>query len=140
MRPATLSEPWIIVENFHQSAGLVMGMMNLAMRSECFLKTAGLSRVRTSCMKSKRSSKDKFWLTVWNMITGKKDIHEEFVPDLLGGIVRITMTAEEEYGPADDGLYYDCSQVRRRERKLTFIPYYAWANRNEGEMTVWVND
>ena len=47
---------------------------------------------------------------------------------------------EEEYGPADDGLYYDCSQVRRRERKLTFIPYYAWANRNEGEMTVWVND
>lgn len=42
--------------------------------------------------------------------------------------------------PADDGLYYDCSQVRRRERKLTFIPYYAWANRNEGEMTVWVND
>ena len=73
-------------------------------------------------------------------LAGKKDIHEEFVPDLLGGIVRITMTAEEEYGPADDGLYYDCSQVRRRERKLTFIPYYAWANRNEGEMTVWVND
>ena len=31
-------------------------------------------------------------------------------------------------------------QVKRRERKLTFIPYYAWANRNEGEMTVWVND
>ena len=73
-------------------------------------------------------------------LAGKKNIHEEFVPDLLGGIVRITMTAEEEYGPADDGLYYDCSQVKRRERKLTFIPYYAWANRNEGEMTVWVND
>ena len=26
-------------------------------------------------------------------LAGKKDIHEEFVPDLLGGIVRITMTA-----------------------------------------------
>ncbi|WP_328273717.1 hypothetical protein [Paenibacillus macerans] len=27
-----------------------------------------------------------------------------------------------------------------RPAALKFIPYYAWANRGEGEMTVWVRE
>lgn len=42
---------------------------DLVIRSESFLKTVGLSRARTSCMKLKKFSKDRFYLRVWNMIT-----------------------------------------------------------------------
>ena len=43
-----------------------------------------------------------------------------FEQDLLNGVVTITaVNGNDTY---------------------KFIPYYAWANRNEGEMTVWVND
>lgn len=35
-------------------------------------------------------------------------------------------------------LYADYMEYRTEDIELTFIPYYAWANRGEGEMTVWV--
>lgn len=54
--------------NFHQSVNLVMERMNLAMYLGDSLKTADLSRVRISCMKSKKYSEDRFVLMVWNMI------------------------------------------------------------------------
>ena len=57
-----------IVDYFHQSASLVMERMNLAMHLGDSLKTADLSRVRISCMKLKKYSKDRFFLMVWNMI------------------------------------------------------------------------
>lgn len=41
-------------------------------------------------------------------------------PDLLGGVTTIEV-------PARDGT-------------LTAIPYYAWANREVGPMTVWVRE
>jgi DUF1680 family protein len=47
-------------------------------------------------------------------------LQDEFVPDLLGGIVVI-------YGKTTDG------------KALKFIPYFLWANRGESQMTVWVN-
>jgi hypothetical protein len=47
-------------------------------------------------------------------------LHDEFVPDLLGGCVVI-------HGKTTDG------------KPLTFIPYFLWANRGESQMRVWVN-
>jgi DUF1680 family protein len=47
-------------------------------------------------------------------------LHDEFVPNLLGGSVVI-------YGTTTDG------------KPLTFIPYFLWANRGESQMTVWVH-
>lgn len=39
----------------------------------------------------------------------------------------------------DDGpLYRDYRPAKTRPATLRFIPYYAWANRGEGEMRVWV--
>lgn len=35
-------------------------------------------------------------------------------------------------------LYEDYSPAPESESVLTFIPYYAWSNRGEGEMSVWV--
>ena len=52
-------------------------------------------------------------------------------PDLLGGAVvvksKATALALDQKGA-----------VTRREQELTAIPYYAWANRGPGEMTVWI--
>jgi DUF1680 family protein len=47
-------------------------------------------------------------------------LREEFVSDLLGGIVLI-------HGKTTDG------------KPLKFIPYFLWANRGESRMTMWVN-
>ncbi len=38
----------------------------------------------------------------------------------------------------DDGLYRDYSPAVETDTTMTFIPYYAWNNRGEGEMSVWV--
>lgn len=40
-----------------------------------------------------------------------------------------------DYG---NSLYGDYAPAREQEATLTFIPYYAWNNRGEGEMAVWV--
>ena len=47
-------------------------------------------------------------------------LREEFVPDLLDGIVVI-------HAKTTDGI------------SVKFIPYFLWANRGESQMTVWVN-
>lgn len=70
----------------------------------------------------------------------KKDISFAYDADLLGGVVRIAMTGQEESESESDALYYDASQVTRTEKKLVFVPYYAWSNRKTGAMEVWVND
>jgi uncharacterized protein len=56
-----------------------------------------------------------------------------FRPELLSGVQvvkgKAIALARDEQG-----------QVRRREQELVAIPYYAWANRGPGEMTVWIAD
>jgi DUF1680 family protein len=47
-------------------------------------------------------------------------LHNEFIPDLLGGCAVI-------HGKTTDG------------KPLKFIPYFLWANRGASQMTVWVN-
>jgi len=54
-----------------------------------------------------------------------------FEPGLLKGIQVIR-------GKAVSLAYDDQDRVVRREQGFTAIPYYAWANRGAGEMTVWI--
>ncbi len=65
--------------------------------------------------------------------------HAEFKNDLLGGMVVLHHTgAVYERGAADTLLYSRYSrEVRTRNIPLTFIPYYAWANRQATSMQVW---
>lgn len=35
---------------------------------------------------------------------------------------------------------YDRSPVQRQPQTLTFIPWFSWANRGEGEMRIWVDE
>ncbi|EPX2489740.1 TPA: glycoside hydrolase family 127 protein [Klebsiella michiganensis] len=36
--------------------------------------------------------------------------------------------------------HYDRAQSTRQPQVLTFIPWFSWANRGEGEMRIWVNE
>lgn len=36
--------------------------------------------------------------------------------------------------------HYDRSPASRKPQTLTFIPWFSWANRGEGEMRIWVNE
>jgi DUF1680 family protein len=66
--------------------------------------------------------------------------HDELKSDWLGGVVVLhhTGTAFENVAPRD-ALYsrYTGAPVKTRQVPLTFIPYYAWANRESTPMQVW---
>lgn len=59
--------------------------------------------------------------------------------DKLGGILEI-MARGERLVVKPDGAPYTPSSPVKQPTQLTFIPYYAWANRGEGEMIVWVRE
>ena len=72
----------------------------------------------------------------------KASFDSEYKPDLLGGILELKH-AGEEYVPSlsTEPLYepLDKTEARRtRTVELTFIPYYAWANRERAAMEVWI--
>lgn len=54
-----------------------------------------------------------------------------FRPDLLNGVEVVTTRAVALERQAS-------GEPRRTPQALTLIPYYAWANRGPGEMTVWI--
>jgi DUF1680 family protein len=63
----------------------------------------------------------------------------EFRSDLLGGTVVLHHTgAVYERGDSEKALYSRYGrQAKTRKVPLTFIPYYAWANRQASSMQVW---
>ena len=63
----------------------------------------------------------------------------EFKSDLLGGMVVLHHTgAVYERSPSEKTLYSRYGrEARTRKVPLTFIPYYAWANRQATSMQVW---
>lgn len=66
---------------------------------------------------------------------------EAYRPDLLGGIVTLLVQGERLSAvDSDEGaLYRPAGEERYEKTTLTFIPYFAWANRAPGEMRVWVH-
>jgi len=64
----------------------------------------------------------------------------EFRNDLLGGMVVLHHSGAVYERPASDKILYgryDGAQSKTRRVPLTFIPYYAWANRQATSMQVW---
>ena len=64
--------------------------------------------------------------------------HQEFRPDLLGGIVVLKHIGAANESSASK-LYqrYTATKISASPIELTFIPYYAWANRAATPMQVW---
>lgn len=47
----------------------------------------------------------------------------------------------EQSNPEQQPLWhYDSAPAKRQTQTLTFIPWFSWANRGEGEMRIWVNE
>ncbi|WP_095200462.1 glycoside hydrolase family 127 protein [Mesorhizobium carmichaelinearum] len=66
------------------------------------------------------------------------EAHE--APELLGGVVTLSATARADAGDGwQDGLYRS-EPPASVETRLTAIPYFAWDNREPGEMLVWLRD
>ncbi len=64
----------------------------------------------------------------------------EFKPDLLGGVMVLQHEGELiQYPDSRNSLYMQYQQDRPKNKpvELTFIPYYAWANRDKSPMQVW---
>ena len=69
---------------------------------------------------------------VRNLLLGDDAIlATEFRAGLLGGVQVVK-------GSAVALAYDDKGGVNRRQQEFLAIPYYAWANRGPGEMTVWI--
>jgi hypothetical protein len=56
----------------------------------------------------------------------------QFQPELLNGIMTIQAMASK--------VELENNEVHTVPKKMTAIPYYAWANRGKGDMTVWFNE
>jgi DUF1680 family protein len=67
------------------------------------------------------------------------DIRVRYREELLGGLCTISFTGKREQDWEDQALYRSRAERSCRDQELTLIPYYAWANRGSGEMTVWLN-
>ncbi len=62
-----------------------------------------------------------------------------FDPKLLGGVSVIDTTAlARPSGDWSGRLYRPLQREGAREIQVRFIPYFAWANRGESEMSVWI--
>lgn len=62
----------------------------------------------------------------------------EYEPDLLGGVVAIRAEATRSSGDWDGALYKE-ADFETVPISIKAIPYYAWANRGENEMKVWIH-
>lgn len=69
------------------------------------------------------------------------EFNVEFEPRLAGGMQVITALAERQQAKDwGEELYKRETVVQAEPAHVTFIPYYAWANRGIGEMLVWVRE
>jgi DUF1680 family protein len=71
---------------------------------------------------------------------GHCEFKTEFKEDLLGGIETIgteALVLKNDW--PKNMLYREASDPIYSRKVLTWIPYYAWANRGKGEMCVWIN-
>ena len=70
---------------------------------------------------------------------GTAGFHASFEKELLGGMNVLRGNGVEVGDQEGNALYYRYTGTGRKSRKveLTFIPYFAWANREETPMQVW---
>lgn len=74
------------------------------------------------------------------MLPADAELKARFDEQLLGGCTIIEADGWREDSEAWGEALYRTAAKKRQPAKLTFIPYYLWANRSEGEMAVWVRE
>lgn len=72
-------------------------------------------------------------------VAERKELHGSMVVQIRMPGRRQKDNLEAGTAKQASGLYRTLTPPVYEEKELVFIPYYAWANRGEGEMTVWVS-
>lgn len=76
---------------------------------------------------------------LWTYQLDPSTLSSSWRPDLLGGIQEVVASGVRSTGDDPDGDPYPVAgDLSWEPATLTFVPYYAWANRAEGQMRVWV--
>ena len=70
-----------------------------------------------------------------------KELSGSFEQDVLEGIYQIKAQGFRRINDfaLDSSLYRTATPAQYQAQEITLIPYYAWCNREEGEMRVWLN-
>jgi DUF1680 family protein len=68
------------------------------------------------------------------------DFRAEHVADVLDGIVTLSGPAEAETSMDWTGALYRTNPPEASPAAITAVPYFAWDNREPGEMLVWVRE
>ncbi|MDR1446500.1 MAG: glycoside hydrolase family 127 protein [Treponema sp.] len=87
------------------------------------------------CLEEKDNGKELFKLHA-GQPSGFRVKYQE---DLLEGLCTVSFTGKKEKDWEDDALYRNSAEAVYEEKEFFLIPYYSWANRGEGEMTVWIH-
>ena len=73
------------------------------------------------------------------IIASEAQFRDRYVTNLLGGVTILETTASvrasDDWG---DTLYRRLSTEKPKTVDIRLIPYYAWGNRGDSEMTVWI--
>jgi DUF1680 family protein len=70
-----------------------------------------------------------------------EDTTARFDANLLNGVMTLEHPGTIRRATADPGLYYPASKAIEAQQMpitLKLIPYYAWANRGQAAMQVWI--
>lgn len=93
---------------------------------------------------------DKLWQKLYTKLETEQGVQEiesgyglavtrEFTTELGHKMVILKAPGlRQEATAVNTGLYENFTLAKEEEVTLTFVPYYAWNNRGEGEMSVWV--
>ena len=67
-------------------------------------------------------------------------LEETFEPDLLGGVVTLSGTANREATAGWETSLYRSDPPAMEPATFKAVPYFAWDNRAPGDMQVWLRD
>lgn len=73
-------------------------------------------------------------------LPSNNELIAEYDHELLGGITIIRGTALRTDKESWDGKLYQSGQEKLVTVPIVLIPYYAWSNRESGEMLVWIKE
>ncbi|MBZ9936063.1 glycoside hydrolase family 127 protein [Mesorhizobium sp. BR1-1-16] len=71
-------------------------------------------------------------------VPGDASFNANFEPDLLGGVVTLTAEAADDSPEGWNGTLYRTAPPKSEPVPIKAVPYYAWDNRDPGEMLVWL--
>jgi DUF1680 family protein len=67
-----------------------------------------------------------------------RNVEVNYEKDLLEGVTMISFIGSKEKDWSEDSLY-GTADAAFEDKKIVLVPYYSWANRKVGEMSVWLN-